>query len=351
MKKILIFIGFLFFAFLFVEGQEKPVLKFNVNSKFKIVQFTDIHFQYDSYRSDSALIMMKTVLERENPDLVMLTGDVVGSDNRKKAWEKVAQVMIDAKIPWAAVLGNHDAEHELDKEQTMNVIKGLPYSLTVNGSKEISGEGNYVLPIQSAKSNKTAALCYAFNISQTKFPPKGSSSGVYEWIDDSQVQWYKEQNAAFTKQNGGKPYPALAFFHIPFPEFEEVIGKSTTFGNIFSEREFFSPAHQSNLYSAMLECKDVMGVFVGHVHSSNYIGCLNDICLAYGQASGRQIHGELGSGARVIELYEGQRKFDSWVLKLYENNRETDLWTPTYSKERMFFVSYPDSFAEPASTK
>ena len=362
MRKLFIFLGVIFFLFPFVEGQEKPVLKFNSNSKFKIVQFTDIHLQYDSYRSDSSLAMMKAIIESEKPDLVMLTGDIVGSDNRKKAWEKVAQVMIDAKVAWAAMLGNHDAEYELDKEQTMNVIANLPYSLTVSGPKEVSGAGNYVLPIQSAKSNKTVALCYVLDVSQTKSPPRnGDNSGVFEWIDESQVRWYKEQSAAFTKQNGGKPFPALAFFHIPLPEYQEVAGKSTTLGSL-SERVSFSREegaassregrasasrnYKSNLYTAMLECKDVMGTFAGHVHNSDYIGCLNDICLAYGQSTGRQISGDNGCGARIIELYEGQRKFDSWILKLYNYSRDADIWTPTYSKERMFFASYPDSFDE-----
>jgi hypothetical protein len=344
MKKLFIAFSFIVFSFFVVNGQEKPLLKFNSRSKFKIVQFTDIHLQYDSYRSDSVLVMMKTVIEREKPDLVMLTGDVVGSDNRKKAWLKVAQVMIDAKTPWAAMLGNHDAEYELNKEQTMDAIAGLPYNLTVTGPEEIAGAGNYVLPIQSSGSDETVALCYVLDVSHTNRPPE-NHSGVYEWIDDSQVQWYKNQSAAFTIQNDGKPLPALAFFHIPFPEYNEVVGKSTTVG-FFSEGGHSLPDSPSNLYAAMLDCKDVMGTFVGHQHNNNYIGCLNDICLAFGQTSGRQVYGERGAGARVIELYEGQRKFDSWILKLYENSRELDIWTPTHSKERMFFVSYPDSFLE-----
>ena len=343
MKKIIVTFILIVFSFSFIEGQEKPVLKFTPDSGFKIVQFTDIHLQYDSYRSDSALVMMKTVIKREKPDLVMLTGDIVGSDNRKKAWLKVAQVMIDAKVPWAAMLGNHDAEYELDKEQTLNLITGLPYSLTENGPKEISGEGNYVLPIQSARSSKTAALCYVFD-SQVKSRPQ-NNSGVCEWIDESQVLWYRDQSAAFTKQNDGTPFPALAFFHIPFPEFREIVGQSTTFG-IYGEKVSSSCDLHSNLYTAMLECKDVMGVFAGHDHNNNFIGCLHDICLAYGQTSGRQAYGYLGCGARVIELYEGQRKFDSWILKLYNCNRDMDMWTPTYNKERMFFVTYPDSFVE-----
>lgn len=339
MQKLCIIIGLIAISLSSAKGQARPVLKFNSQSRFKIVQFTDTHIQYDSYRSDSVLVLMKTVIEREKPNLVIVTGDVVGSDNRKKAWLKVAQVMIDAKVPWAALLGNHDAEYEIDKEETMNTIVGLPYNLTMSGPAEITGKGNYVLPVQSSKSQKTAAVCYILDSGEKPNP------NVYEWMDESQVQWYRKQSAVLTKQNNGTPLPALAFFHIPFAEFSQVIGKSTTVGmNLDAMPSPGSP--RSNLFTAMRECKDVMGVFVGHEHNNNYIGCLNDICLGFGQATGRQIYGELGSGARVIELYEGQRKFDSWILKLYDNSRELDIWKPTHSKEKLFFVSYPGSFAE-----
>ena len=339
MHKLCSAICLLVFSFFIAKGQDKPILKFNAHARFKIVQFTDTHIQYDSYRSDSVLAVMKTVIKREKPNLVILTGDVVGSDNRKKAWLKVAQVMIDAKVPWAASLGNHDAEYEITKEETMNTIVGLPYNLTISGPEELTGKGNYVLPVQSSKSQKTAAVCYVLDSGEKPDP------NAYEWMDESQVQWYKKQSAVFTRQNSGIPLPSLAFFHIPFSEFHQVIGKSTTVGiNLDAMPSSGSP--RSNLFTAMKECKDVMGVFVGHEHNNNYIGCLDDICLGFGQATGRQIYGDLGSGARVIELYEGQRKFDSWIVKLYDNSRELDTWKPVLSKERKFFVSYPDSFAE-----
>lgn len=342
MKKIVVAFSLILFSILLLNGQNKPELKFNSNSRFKIVQFTDIHLQYDSYRSDSVLVMMEMVIEREKPDLVMLTGDVVGSDNRKRAWLKVAQVMIDTKTPWAAMFGNHDAEYELTKEQTMAVIGGLPYNLTEPGPQDIAGVGNYLLPIQSSTSPKTAALCYVFDVSHTNLPSENHSA-IYPWIDNSQVEWYKKQSTNYTRQNGETPLPALAFFHIPFPEFNEVAGKSNTFGHQ-SEVDRIAPNVRSNLYYAMQSSKDVMGVFVGHHHNNNFIGCLNNICLAFGQTSGRQVYGELGAGARVIVLYEGERKFDSWILKLYDNSRDLDIWVPTQNKKQMFFVTYPDSF-------
>lgn len=344
MKKLFGAFSLIVLSFFIVSGQGKPLLKFNSQSKFKIVQFTDIHLQYDSYRSDSVLAMMKAVIDLEKPDLVVLTGDVVGSNNRKKAWRKVAQVMIDARTPWAAMLGNHDAEYELDKQQTMDAITGLPYNLTVEGPEGVEGAGNYVLPIQSSSSDKTVALCYVLDVSATNRPPE-NHSGVFEWIDNSQVEWYKSQSATYTKQNGGTPLPALAFFHIPFPEYNEVVGKPSTVG-FQSEVYRANSDSRSNLYAAMLEGKDVMGTFVGHQHNNNYIGILNDICLAFGQTSGRQVYGDRGAGARVIELYEGQRKFDSWILKLYDNSRELDIWSPTQNADKLFFVSYPESFKE-----
>lgn len=324
--------------------KSKHVLHFNADGKFKIVQFTDVHFQYDSYRSDSALVLMKTVIEKEKPDLVVLTGDIVCSKNTVKAWLALSQVLIDAKVPWAVTLGNHDAEekYETSKDEIMKTIVGLPYNLTKSGPENISGKGNYILEVKASSSDETAALFYFFD-SHMGFHPKGEL-GSYEWIGFDQIAWYREQSSAYTRKNGGNPYPALAFFHIPLPEYKEVIGKNTTVG--IQEETVCSPDLNSGLYTAMLESKDVMGMFVGHDHNNNYIGCLRNICLAYGNVTGRQCYGKIGRGARVIKLYENARKFDTWILKLYECDRDKDIWIPTNDDQRKFFVTYPGSFEE-----
>ncbi|RIH64014.1 metallophosphatase [Mariniphaga sediminis] len=348
MKKTIGLFGAIMIMFSLLSwGQDimsTPVLRFNEDGKFKIVQFTDIHYQYNSYRSDSALVLMKTVLEREKPDLVVLTGDIVCTTNTTLAWLDLSKVLIDAKVPWAAVLGNHDAEFKYNttKEQIFETMVGLPYNLTQGGPEDVSGEGNYVLEVKSSTSNKNAALFYFFD-SQMGFHPKGNM-GSYEWINFDQIAWYREQSRDYSMKNGVSPYPALAFFHIPLPEYKEVIGKSTTVG--LQKETVCSPDLNSGMYTAMLECKDVMGTFVGHDHNNNYIGCLRDICLAYGNVTGRQCYGDIGRGARVIELYEGERKFDTWILKLYDCDRDKDIWTPTYDYEKKFFVTYPDSFIE-----
>jgi hypothetical protein len=64
----------------------------------------------------------------------------------------------------------------------------------------------------------------------------------------------------------------------------------------------------------MLECGDVMGIFVGHDHENDYIGSYHGIALAYGRFSGgRNTYGSLTRGARVIVLKENKREFDTWI--------------------------------------
>ncbi|WP_423128760.1 metallophosphoesterase family protein [Gaoshiqia sp. Z1-71] len=341
MKKIFYLTGLMLLA-AFATLAQMPVLKFNADKKFRIMQFTDLHFRGDSYRSDSVLVMVKNMVNAEKPDLVVFTGDVVTSANTANAWETFSNAVVGLKVPWAVVLGNHDIEGELNGKQIMELIAKKPYSLSVNGPENIAGNGNYVLKIQSSGSSKTSALLY-FLDTHSGFKPK-TDKGDYEWIDHSQVSWYREQSAGFTKKNGGNPYPALAFFHIPLPEYKEVVGKPTTVGSQIEE--VCSPDINSGMYLAFLESKDVMGMFVGHDHNNNYIGSLRGICLAYGQSSGRQTYGSIGKGGRVIELYEDERKFDTWTLKWYECDRDKDIWEPAADRSRQNFVTFPESFPE-----
>jgi hypothetical protein len=146
-----------------------------------------------------------------------------------------------------------------------------------------------------------------------------------------------------TAKNGGEPLPALAFFHIPLPEYTE-IDKQTTIGNVL-EKVCPAPLN-SGLFTSMCECKDVMGTFVGHDHTNNYIGCLHNICLAYGYVSGKHAsrhNHSTGCGVRVIELFEGERKFDTWLLQLSETGPD-NLWNPIQQVEPKFLATYPDSF-------
>ncbi|MBQ8266615.1 MAG: metallophosphoesterase, partial [Bacteroides sp.] len=61
-------------SILSVQAQQ---LKFGEDKKFKIVQFTDVHWVADSLASEEAGERMNEVLDAEKPDLVVYTGDVI----------------------------------------------------------------------------------------------------------------------------------------------------------------------------------------------------------------------------------------------------------------------------------
>jgi len=308
-------------------SQGKADIRFNAQGKFKIVQFTDIHLSYNTTKADSVITLIRTVLEEENPDLIVVTGDIVCSDNTMMTWLQLTKVFIDAKIPWAVTFGNHDDEYEMTRQEIIDLIKDMPYCLTINGPANIYGHGNYILRVKSSDSPKTAALLYCFD--SNSYSPIESIKG-YGWIKFNQIEWYRKQSELLAGENRNIPYPALAFFHIPLPEYKEIIGKASTVG-IINETPC-SPPINSGLFSSMAEKGDVMGIFTGHDHDNNYIGCLNGICLAYGTKTGLDNYGALEKGARIIELYENERKFRTWIRSL-DSNPE-------------FQVIYPDSFTE-----
>lgn len=60
-----------------IFGMQAQTLKFNSNKKFKIVQFTDIHWVPGNPASEEAAKRMNEVLDAEKPDLVIYTGDLI----------------------------------------------------------------------------------------------------------------------------------------------------------------------------------------------------------------------------------------------------------------------------------
>jgi Icc-related predicted phosphoesterase len=312
-----------------LEAQNLPKFKFHSDGKFKIVQFTDIHLKIEKQaRCDSVLTIMTDVLKREKPDLVVLTGDICTSEKVKETWTAVSTPMVKAGIPWAVVFGNHDHEHQFTNRQLMDYIVTLPLSISQNGPENIHGSGNYPIEIYGSKENKLQAVLYCMDSNDYTWDKKNKELGEYDWIRFDQIKWYRELSKSYTTNNNNNPLSAMAFFHIPLPEFELVQKFKNTIGD--REENVSSPAINSGMYNAFLESKDVMAVFCGHDHNNNFIGTLNNIALVYGCKTGKDAYGKLDKGGRVIVLHEGERKFDTWIT--------------TTKDDQKYFVTYPDNF-------
>ncbi len=302
----------LFTCIMYINAQ-KPELKFNADKKFKIVQFTDVHWIYNDSRSEIAGKRMNEVLDAEKPDLVIYTGDVIYRKPAKKALTQALEPVVSRKIPFALTWGNHDDEHDLTRSELYEFSKEFPLNLTstVNG---ITGVTNYILPIKSSNGKEEASVLYVFD--SNAYSPIDKVVDGYGWIAADQIDWYLRNSREYTEKNNGKPLPGLVFFHIPIPEYHEAVQNEDAFFVGTRKEKACSPKINTGLGAAMLQAGDVMGVFVGHDHVNDYAVDWRGILLCYGRyTGGTTVYHDIpqGNGARVIELTEGKRSFKTWI--------------------------------------
>lgn len=287
-------------------------LSFNPNKKFKIVQFTDVHWKPNNPASEEAAERMNEILDAEKPDLVIYTGDIAYASPAAEALDRALEPTISRNIPFAMTWGNHDDEHDLTRLQLSAHIENKPGNLTSTVAG-IYGVTNFTLPIAGSDGKKNAAVLYVLD--SGAYSPLKQVAG-YDWVRPDQVAWYSETSAAYTAQNGGTPLPALAFFHIPLPEYNEA-AQSEGAHLVGTRREkACAPAINTGLFAAMLVAGDVMGTFVGHDHVNDYAVDWREILLCYGRyTGGKTVYHDIpgGNGARIIELTEGERGFKSWI--------------------------------------
>lgn len=311
----------------FVSNASAQKLHFNTNGEFKILQFTDTHIDYKHGHDDPVFDLVAEIADAEHPDLIIFTGDIIVRKNPAEVYQRFEKIFATRKIPWAVVLGNHDEEHGSSRAEIVEILRKFPNCLTTM-EKGIKGASNFVLQVLG-KGNKTKAVIYGLDSnSENKIQDRVKS---YDWIGFDQIAWYRNVSAGFTRENGGKPVPSLAFFHIPFTEFNEAwdTGATNHFG-VKNER-VSCPEVNSGMFTAMVECNDIIGAFVGHDHINDYIGLSHNIALAFGRCSGGvNAYGDLPDGGRVIVMKEGKRIFDTWIHEKGGNV--------------VYKCSYPESF-------
>lgn len=307
LKLFLALVSLCMTAFCFAQKSE---LQFNKDGKFKIVQFTDVHFKYKNPASDIALERINQVLDEEQPDFVIFTGDVVYSAPADKGMLQVLEQVSKRKLPFVVTFGNHDNEQGMTREQLYDIICQVPGNLMPDRGSVLSPD--YVLTVKaSSDAKKDAAILYCMD--SHSYSPLKDVKG-YAWLTFDQVNWYRQQSAAYTAQNGGKPLPALAFFHIPVPEYNEAASDENAILRGTRMEEACAPKLNTGMFAAMKESGDVMGIFVGHDHDNDYAVMWKGILLAYGRFTGGNTeYNHLPNGARIIVLDEGAHTFTSWI--------------------------------------
>ncbi len=324
-QQILLLLGFCLICIPIVRAQSTE-LQFNANHKFKIVQFTDVHYIHNDPRSNISVERINEVLDSERPDLVVFTGDIIFGKPAEEGLRTILQLVSDRQIPFTVTFGNHDDEQGLSREKLFNIIKTIPYNL-MNHTEGTSGMGNHLLTIKSSQGDSTAFILYCFD-SHSYSSIEGI--GGYDFIKSNQIAWYQTQSSLFTKTNKGVPIPSLAFFHIPLPEYNQAANNESAILYGIRKEKACAPELNSGLFAAMKQQNDVLGVFTGHDHDNDYVVYWKGILLGYGRyTGGNTVYNHLTNGARVIEIDENTRSFDTWIR---------------IKGETISHVKYPDDF-------
>ena len=302
-------------------------LKFR-NGYFKMVQLTDLHYKLGVKASQQALDCIREMVTEEKPDLVMVTGDIIYSMPADSTLSVVLSTLSSLGVPFAITFGNHDYDFKAPSAALYAQMQKTPHCvMPVQQGKNL----DYSLPVMSSNGKRTAAVLYCIDTHN-----RSSIAGVdgYQWITQSQITWYRQRSSVYKQQNGGKALPALAFMHIPLPEYN--YATDNTQCPMYGSRleRAYAPSLNSGMFTAMKEQGDVMGVFFGHDHDNDYAVAYYGILLAHGRFSGGNTeYNHLKSGARVIVLKEGKREFDTWIRERGGNTLYYTTFPKNYIKD------------------
>lgn len=295
----------------------RPALRCSAGGHFRLLSISDLH--YHPAPDPQGIALTEQLIEIEKPDFVVVNGDCLSGRQSKSVAElrsaigNVATVMEKHKIPWAVTFGNHDQEHfeatNVDKHAVLEMYMSYPHNLNGGYARELYGAGTKYILIWNAEGTKPVYCIWL--IDSNDYFTDGKNR-PYDWIHADQIQWYTRNSIALEKQYGGK-IPGLMFFHIPLPEFHEMINSVGIIG-VRHENECPSPVN-SGMFSALLDRGDVRGVYCGHDHVNNYVGRWRGIELGYDGVIGYNAYPRLDPndpghlhirGGRVFEISDQQ---------------------------------------------
>lgn len=322
------------------EGTEKQPLRFNEDGTFKILQIADIQDIF-IFRKLTRMFI-EDMLDKEEPDLVVLTGDNISPGAGFMKWmvrksiDNFMKIFEEKKVPVAIVYGNHDGENKLTKEEQWEVYEGYDCFVGVRDSKELSGYGTYYLPILESKEDKQAFTLWFFDSQEYN---NENELGGYGCVQKDQIQWYIKTEREIALENN-RIIPSFAFQHIILPEIFDVLYKITetdetgaiTYYDVKGEYledqtivvdgitygfpvEYVDedtalletccpPKYSNGQADAFIEYGNVLGVAVGHDHKNCFVVPYKGLDIVQTPTASFGSYGDHNRGARVIILNE-----------------------------------------------
>ena len=259
---------------------------------FKILQLTDLHFGIES-DIELQLGMVKKAINEANPDLIILTGDNFMYASKKIVYNLISTINAECNAltekngrltKFAITYGNHDNQGDYPRYYLNEVVK----SFTAPDGEEIAqkkygafvdyendnvfGFTNYYIDLVDDRSKDAGTVDVKYRIHMidsntyhfTGF--KYSYDVIHNDQLDHAVKIYNEATA-------DKDYIGMAFFHIPFHEYQTMkeqydsAENKALIGQGEMREDALSGYENNGAYSKLREA-NIIYFSVGHDHTN-----------------------------------------------------------------------------------
>lgn len=308
------------------------------NGKLKIMHVTDTHLGVDN--TEKSICLIEQALDREKPDVVVVTGDTISSDSdREDVFSRTRlfmNIFEKRNIPVALTFGNHDSESGVvTRQELMACYNEFSCSISVDEGEIMDGCGTYNVPVLASGSDEVKFNLWIFDSGDY------DSEGRYANTSEEKVAWYKEKSKAYEEMYGKKVY-SLAFQHIIVPEVYDALKiakfctpytykgiyqydsnyrfdpKVKNFG-LFHEKPCCGAINHGQ-FDALAERKDCLAIFSGHDHTNAFgvrlkgIDIVNSLSTRYQDDCFSTQY-----GYRMIEVDEADTSvYKSRVVRWYD---------------------------------
>lgn len=281
-----------------------------LSDDFKILSFTDLHLGTSKIKTRKTIENFVSTVQREKPDLVIITGDTIVNNYNEKRVKQLGELMEKLNVYWAPVLGNHDGEgpvRVIGREEIMRIWSSYPHCLAEEGTQKLNdgtavyGYGNYVVNVLGSGGDVSKSLIFMDSgdyMTEEEKAVHGIKDRSYAYIKENQIKWYNEVLGNLSI-SGAEPVSSLLYMHIPLVEYKEAVTfdkkKFTSTANTGwiikggDNREKCCPSdYNSGMYTALVNGKSTKAVFSGHDHVNNstLFNAEDGIYLCYNQPGG-----------------------------------------------------------------
>lgn len=276
----------------------KAELNLAEDYSFHISVFSDLHYgenesTFGIPADMNSAALMRQVLSQEQPDFVVLNGDLITGENTfafnsTGYVDEIVAPLVQGDYSWASTYGNHDSKYNLSREALYAEEKKYASAYTQHGPAGTDGVTNYVLPVFPLNSTGSSQTPVAF---LWFFDSRGGSEyqslpanvdNIDNYVSNGTVSWYRSAQADLQSQYG--TLPSLAFVHIPtlaFVDLQAQTNPKVSGPNYPGLNEDVPLAQQgySNTGSeaipfmqALLDTPGLHSIYSGHDHGDSWCG-------------------------------------------------------------------------------